>query len=149
VELAIQQDFWSDGEFDKVLRGGHLSAMADCAARRVLGAWEANDADALERAMALLRDVLPADPPEDFDPSTYIGAHKWVFARTMPENPHEYVLIRRSTDWREHLRFLRWIRVWGDNELYRGVNYRYRTIGEWRYWALGPNDTIINRRRAP
>jgi hypothetical protein len=135
-----------DVEFDEALGGGQLAEMLSVAGRRVLDAIAQPQH---EDVVALLRDVLPADPPESYDPSPYIEAQTWVFAKTMPQNPHEYVVLRRSTDWREHLRFLRWIRVWGDRELFKGTYYLYRTVGEWRYWALGPNDTIINRRREP
>jgi hypothetical protein len=144
VDAVIQGD--RDLEFDEALQGGHLAAMLSVAGRRVL---EAIGKQQFEGAMALLRDTLPADPGETYDPTAYIEAQDWVFAKTMPQNPHEYALIRRSTDWREHLRFLHWIRVWGEDEVFKGLHYQYRTIGGWRYWALGLNDTIINRRRDP
>jgi len=137
VDLAI--------DFAGALEGGHLVHLVSVAARGVLEGTEAEYAEAL----ALLRDVLPSDPPESYDPVPYIEAQSWVFARTMPDNPHEYVLLRRSTDWREHLRFLLWIRVHGEVERFKGRSYRYRTVGQFRYWALGPDDTIINRRREP
>jgi hypothetical protein len=140
----IQGD--DDPEFAEAIQGGHLAAMLSIAGRRVL---EAIDEPQYEAAVALLHEVLPADPGESYDPTSYIEAQDWVFAKTMPENPHEYVLIRRSTDWRAHLRFLHWIRVWGEDEVFKGWHYQCRTVGEWRYWALGPNDTIINRRRKP
>jgi hypothetical protein len=144
VDALIQGD--GDLEFDEAIEGGHLAALLSVAGRRVL---EAIGKPQFEGALALLRNVLPADPGESYDPTPYIEAQDWVFAKTMPQNPHEYVLIRRSTDWREHLRFLHWICVWGEDEVFKGSHYQYRTAGGWRYWALGPNDTIINRRRDP
>jgi hypothetical protein len=65
-------------------------------------------------------DVLVEDPPEDYDPTPYIEEQAWIFAKTMSQNPHWYVLLRNSTNWREHLRFLLWIRRRGFDELYRG-----------------------------
>lgn len=139
------------------VHGGHLAALADFSGRMVLDAWEAALEDphdpvrveALAVALELLRDVLPADPPESYDPRPYIAAQEWTYAKTMPTNPHFYVVLRASNDWREHLRFLLWIRVWGFVEKFKGAKYLYRVVDEWRYWAMGPNDTIINRRKEP
>ena len=144
-------------DFEYALSGGHFAAMVDDAGRRALATWDlalAGNHDPasfaeLADAMAALRDVLVEDPPEDYDPTPYIEEQNWIFAKTMPQSPHWYVLLRNSTNWREHLRFLLWIRRRGLDELYRGWHYRYRVVGEHRYWALGPNDTIINRRVEP
>ena len=141
-----QQSFFpddSDPVLERTLRGGNMAGLLSVAGRRVLDVIPDELAD--DPAVTLLRDVLGGDPPEDYDPRPYIAANEWTFASTMPENPHEYVLLRNSSDWREHLRFLRWIRrgkveVWRDRR-----RYRYRVVDGWRYWALGPNDTILNR----
>jgi hypothetical protein len=149
VESATQQDFWgedSDPEFQRALQRGRLGELADVAGRRVL----ADPGD--EAALVLLRDVLPADPPEDYDPRPYIEANEWTYARTRPQNPHEYLLLHKSTDWREHLRFLRWIRVHGEVERWLDRrDYPYRTVDGWRYWSLClvNDEVIINRRKAP
>ncbi len=111
----------------------------------------AYDVRAIQAAMAELRRLLPA-PARDYDPRPYIAANHWVFARTMPDNPHEYVVIHDSTDPYEHLMFLEWIRSVGDIEHYRGRDYEYVTVDGYRYWAMGPSGpehTIINRREAP
>jgi hypothetical protein len=118
--------------------------MADYAGRRLLAALEEGNAEEQAAAQALLRDVLPSAPPEDWDPSPYIRSQHWVTART---GDHDYVVIRYSTDWREHLRFLRWLRAWGTVERFKGARYRYRDVGDHHYWAMvSPNDTIANRR---
>jgi hypothetical protein len=144
VAAAIQQGFWGeDQEFVRSMQGGHLSVMLSHAARRVLKVIPDELAD--DPSVALLRDLVP-NPPEDFDPRPYIAANEWVFASTMPDHPHEYVLIRHSTDWRTHILFGRWIRRYGQVERHMGRSYRYRAVDGWRYWVLGPNDTIINRR---
>jgi hypothetical protein len=132
-------------DFERALRGGHLAELQRVAARGVLDASQGT----IEDALALLRDVVPADPAEDWDPAPYIETNEWTFATTMPEHPHEYLLIRNSVDWREHLIFVRWLRVHGQVETYRGRRYRYRVVNGWRYWALGPSDSIANRRREP
>lgn len=134
--------------FSDALNGGHLSEILDVATRGALAAWEVGEPEELEAALDLLRDAAPDDPPVEYDPTSYIEANEWVFAKTMPKNPHEYLLLRRSTDWREHLRFVRWLRVHGEPERFGGQLWPYRTVGEWRYWAgVDPNWTIVNRRR--
>jgi hypothetical protein len=129
----------------ELIRGGHRALLLASAGRSVLKAWDDGDEAALAEAIAELRSVLPA-VPSDYDPKPYIAAQSWVFAKTMPEHPHEYVMLRASTDWREHLRFGDWIRFSGEQERYQGRIYRYRVVDDWQYWVLGPNDTIINRR---
>jgi hypothetical protein len=126
--------------------GGNLVLMGRVAARWLLEELEAGE-DATE-AIALLDAVFPADPPESYDPRPWIAAQEWVTART-PDNPHEYVVLRRSTDWRTQLVVLRWLWL-GARERWRdGRTYRYRTVDGFRYWHLGLNDTIVNRERLP
>jgi hypothetical protein len=123
-----------------------LGGLADVAGRRVL----ADPGD--EAALALLREVLPEDPPADFDPRPFIEANTWTYARTRPDNPHEYLLIHKATSWREHLRFLRWLVVHGEVERWVDrKDYPYATVDGWRYWSLWAvnDEVILNRRREP
>ena len=132
--------------FDEALKSGHLTELLDYAGRRALAA---SNLIQLEEALALLRDVLP-DPPADYSPRNYIASQEWVYASTMPENEHFYVMLKASTDWGSHLMMLRWIRVTGEIERFKGSKYRYRTVDGWRYWAMtDPGWTVLNRRRAP
>lgn len=85
----------------------------------------------------------------EYDPTAYIESQRWRFASSMPDHPHEYVLLRASSDAHAHLAFLDWIRTTGSIEVYRGRRYRYREVAGHRYWAMGPADTIINRRVVP
>jgi hypothetical protein len=82
---------------------------------------------------------------QPYTPRPYIAAQHWVFAKSMPDNAHFYVLLKVSTDREAHLDFLSWIRQ-GRSEVWQGRRYHYRVVDGWRYWALGPWDTIINRR---
>jgi hypothetical protein len=145
----------------EALQGGHRSVIVSSAARAVIRAWDALDEDGPRRATRARREASLAEAIEelravagvwvddDYDPKPYIEAQEWVFARTMPETPHWYVVIRASTDWAEHLRFGDWIRQSGEVETFKGRQYRYRVVDGWRYWVLGPNDTILNRRVEP
>jgi hypothetical protein len=136
---------------------GRLTPLLIDACRDVLTAYDELDGhrqktvDAFNVAIAELQRLLPS-PPRDYDPRPYIEGNEWTFARTMPENPHEYVVLRKSSDPYEHLRFLAWIRASGNLEHYKGRDYEYVEVDGWRYWAMGtdqPEQTIINRRVAP
>lgn len=82
----------------------------------------------------------------------YIEAAPWVYARTMPKHPHEYVLLRRSHDPWTHLRFLAYIREHGElrpRRSRRGTHdWSYWTAPDGReYWTMRSFDTILNRER--
>jgi hypothetical protein len=141
-----EDDGFSDPIFQSALKGGNLAAIYSVAIRRALAVIP-DDLD--HPAIAVLRAVCP-DPADDYDARPYIAANHWTFAVTAAEtHPHEYVLLRNSTDWREHLRFLRWVRR-GQRQKWRdGRIYSYRYVDDWAYWSLGPNDSILNRERRP
>jgi hypothetical protein len=43
------------------------------------------------------------------------GADQWKFARSVPDQPHEYLLLHRSDDPLLHLRTVRFIRHYGEH----------------------------------
>jgi hypothetical protein len=70
----------------------------------------------------------------------FIAKSLWIYARTMPEHPHEYVLRRNSyIDGREEefVNFAELIRQYG----YTGRFYRkklvYLNVDQHRYWSMG------------
>ena len=139
-----------------VYEGNHAE-LVDFAARLVIKAWDTaataqqdipDHVGRLHAAFHLLREVCVQDVPEEYDPRQYIADQHWIYAKTMPQFPHSYVMLRHSTDWREHLLFLRWIRVWGQRVYIKRFSRTYDqvVVDDFTYWALGPNDTIINRR---
>jgi hypothetical protein len=91
-------------------------------------------------------------------PEFFIERSKWVFARSMPANPHFYTVRdldnngRKSTclshssfEW-----FVRYIRARGYPGYYGKARYMYLDVGEWRYWSMGAPahlTTILNRAR--
>ena len=83
----------------------------------------------------------------------YLREAPWVYARTMPQWPHEYVLLRRSPDPWLHLRVLAYIRRHGEQRPWRGrfgreLHSYWRSPGDGReYWTLRPAFTILNRER--
>jgi hypothetical protein len=83
-----------------------------------------------------------------FDPVAFINAHEWTFAKTMPDNPHEYVARKNvARDFDDMVRF---IREHGHARLYQKRLYLYWEHDGWLYWSMGwpVNETIIiNRAR--
>jgi hypothetical protein len=77
----------------------------------------------------------------------FIAQAPWRFAKTMPDQPHEYTMrgemADEDFDW-----FVRYIRECGYRDKYGGRYYTYLEVDGWRYWTMGaPVDatTIINR----
>ena len=86
-----------------------------------------------------------------FNSKEFIEKNKWHFAKTMPENPHEYCL-RREADETEFEECVKLIRKEGYQELYEGKNYICYNMGDYKYWTMGypiEETTLINRARLP
>lgn len=72
----------------------------------------------------------------------------WTFAKTMPTNPHEYI-VERHLDGPEFLAFAQHIWDHGTDREYRGTLYRYVELGDHTYWlteARGGDGLILNRK---
>lgn len=79
----------------------------------------------------------------------FVANARWVFARTMPENPHWYTL-RKENSHEDFEAFIRLIRKTGYREEYRGQWYVKFDLDGWSYWTMGAalSETIlINRHR--
>lgn len=104
-----------------------------------------------------------ADPhtgdAHELTPELFIGRSRWVFAKTMPDVPHEYTVrdlttptFHRSTclshdafEW-----FVVFIRERGYDAQWRKSRHVYLEVGGWKYWTMGAapeHTTIINRAR--
>ena len=74
----------------------------------------------------------------------------FVFAKTMPENPHEYV-VRASENEVDYARLYNAVKDHGRSEKWGRRRYLYLYPGDgWRYWYMGGlyQSRIINRARA-
>ena len=84
--------------------------------------------------------------PEILD---FINTSRWLFAKTMPQWPHEYVVRNWRPDKQPVFeRFVMLIRAQGYDEQFLDATYRYLEIDGWKYWTMGesPDETtIINR----
>jgi hypothetical protein len=74
----------------------------------------------------------------------------WIFAKTIPESPHFYMLRKECND-ADFQRFILLIRQYGVPEIYKGDSYTVLNVGDWTYWTMGaplPETILINRKRA-
>jgi hypothetical protein len=79
----------------------------------------------------------------------FIEKAPWRFARTMPDEPHEYTLRGETPD-DDFEAFVLLIRRRGYQASYGGRTYDYLNISGWRYWTMGEpveKTTLINRAR--
>jgi len=96
--------------------------------------------------------------PDEATVAGYLAAETWTNARTVPEYPHAYLLLARSTDPLMHLRVVRFIRERGERRQWapkdgpaagRKVWCHYWTSGEWEHWTQpSAADPILNRKPA-
>jgi hypothetical protein len=89
-------------------------------------------------------EMAPLIEPEQA--GAYLAAQTWVYARTMPKWPHEYVLLARSSDPWEHLRVVWFIRQTGVKRRFAGRLHSYWQSGGHEYWTMRATDTILNRK---
>jgi hypothetical protein len=78
----------------------------------------------------------------------YLASQKWVYARTMPKHPHEYVLLKRSADPWMHLRVVAYVRRRGEHRYFppsRRVHSYWQAGDGFEYWTMRAADTILNR----
>jgi hypothetical protein len=80
----------------------------------------------------------------------FIEHHRWVFAKTMPQHPHEYTLRKNARDDQEFEAVVSFIRAEGYTERHNGRTYTYLNVDDWKYWTMGaplPKTIILNRAR--
>ena len=79
----------------------------------------------------------------------FVKEQKWVFAKTMPKWPHEYI-VRERVDGKLFEQLVRYIRKHGyEGKFYRKTLTYYDEEGM-MYWTMGASleqTTIINRCR--
>lgn len=81
-------------------------------------------------------------------------SHKWKFAKTMPQIPHWYTLVK---DWKDKNKFVDsviYINEYGIKEEWNGKYYTYLYHEDYKYWTMEPPDVpphkhiLINRAKA-
>ena len=81
--------------------------------------------------------------------AAYVESQEWTTARTVPEDPHQYLLLRASTDPWTHLRMIRYIGAAGERRLWPRDRtwYSYWRSAGHEYWGMPrESETLINRR---
>jgi hypothetical protein len=74
----------------------------------------------------------------------FVDRLTWVFAKTMPEIPHYYV-VRDSLskeDQNKFDRFFRYIKKEGYSDTFDSKKYTYLKLGRYKYWII---ENILNR----
>jgi|TARA_R110000803_G_scaffold205215_1_gene271734 hypothetical protein len=81
--------------------------------------------------------------------SKVLENHDWIFAKTMPNNPHFYT---RKKDWNKPELFIKCahkIRQHGNPEMFRGWPYVCFNYNGYKYWVMdkNPDDAVIINRK--
>ena len=80
----------------------------------------------------------PPIPPEDFDRvAKLLQQQEWIFAKTMPENPHHYTLRRKWASDAEFVWTVELIRRHGYRQKYGKSSYTVLDVGDHFYWTMG------------
>jgi hypothetical protein len=62
---------------------------------------------------------------------------EWIFAKTMPENPHHYCLRKNFGNDKDFVYLVQYIRNNGVKEDWKGYSYIYLYLDGYRYWSMG------------
>ena len=75
-----------------------------------------------------------------------IGQNKWIFAKTMPEIPHYYIVKDdlSNDDKKLFNEFDEYIKMNGYSRKFYSKKYIYLNIDDYKYWVI---DNILNREK--
>ena len=65
----------------------------------------------------------------------FVESHKWTFAKTMAEIPHEWLFIK-SCKRQDFFDFLQYIRENGYPQKFFSKTFTYMNVGEYKYWTM-------------
>ena len=96
---------------------------------------------------------LAAIPQEDIDSfnfEQYVEDSRWVFAKTMAQNPHFYTVgLNDGPGVRARFaRAVRWIQEHGQPGRWHGYKFTHVIVGRFDYWLVGGGQICINRKPA-
>ena len=77
----------------------------------------------------------------------FVESAEWIFAKTMPEWPHEYI-VRERVDEELFATLVQHIREYGYEGKFYSKTMTYYDEDDWVYWTMGAplNETIIVNR---
>ncbi len=93
----------------------------------------------------------PRESITDKDMTDTINLNQWIFAKTMPDNPHYYALRKQ---WQGAMAFNHFVQIIRDAniiETFKNIDYNVMQIDDYIYWSMGAPTSItilINRRKA-
>ena len=93
-------------------------------------------------------DEVPALAMTEEEIRSWIEAHEWRFAKTMPSIPHWYVVRSKTLDDDGFVRFAIHIRRHGYAQKFGERTFVYFEIDDFKYWTMGSlkqMEVIINR----
>ena len=103
-----------------------------------------------------VRESPPPIAPADFERvAKLLEEHEWIFAKTMPQNPHHYTLRRKWANDADFVWTVELIRRHGYRQKYGGSWYIQLDVNGFFYWTMGarinnPNGSpctiLINRK---
>jgi hypothetical protein len=80
---------------------------------------------------------------------SFVKESKRMFAKSMPQTPHEYTLRRDARDEALFERVVIYVRQVGYHQKWGKTTYIYLDIDGWQYWTMGaPLDKTILINRA-
>lgn len=77
----------------------------------------------------------------------FVYSVNWLFAKTMPENPHEYTLRKHAPE-AQFIAAVEAIRREGECRIFGGRPYIKWDVNGWTYWTMGAplsQTILINR----
>lgn len=88
--------------------------------------------------------------PEDLERiAALLEAQEWIFAKTMPHNPHHYTLRKKWMQDADFVWVVEMIRRHGYVENFKGRPYTLLNVNGHKYWTMGnpiEETTLINRK---
>ncbi len=82
----------------------------------------------------------------------FIAESTWTFAKTMPETPHEYTLLKNARSEATYRRVVHYLLLAGYDDYFFTTLFRYLDVDGWQYWICESlenelKSTLINRAR--
>lgn len=80
----------------------------------------------------------------------WLESQRWIFARSRPENPHEYCLRREAEDDGVFEKVVEHLREFGHPYPWWGTVYLQYVAGSFAYWTMGapPSETVLINRKS-
>ena len=87
----------------------------------------------------------------DIEIRTFIDAHEWTFAKTMPQIPHWYTLKRKAKSEEDFAAFVQEMRFRGFARQFGSKSFTYLDLDGWTYWTMGApiEETILIQQVMP